>query len=227
MSQVLGAQRQHWETMLAANREMFGLEPSYAARVATEQFRQEGRMTVLELGAGQGRDTMFFARSGFRVSAVDYSESGIEAIANKARELGVERAVTAFCHDVRKPLPFSPDTFDACYSHMLYCMALTTAQLEALSAEIWRVLKPEGLNVYTARNTSDAHYRQGRHHGEDLYEMGGFIVHFFSRDKIEQLANGYHIVNIEEFEEGGLPRRLSLVTLRKQVGGQEIGPATN
>jgi hypothetical protein len=37
-------------------------------------------------------------------------------------------------HDVRDPLPFEKETF-ACYSHMLYCMALTVAELEFLSNE--------------------------------------------------------------------------------------------
>ena len=66
---------------------------------------------------------------------------------------------------------------------MLYCMALTTPEIEHLSAEIRRVLVPRGLNVYTVRHTRDAHYQSGLHKGEDMYEVGGFIVHFFTRDE--------------------------------------------
>ena len=99
---------------------------------------------------------------------------------------------------------------------MLYCMALTTPDLVFLSGEIRRVLKLGRLNIYTVRNTTDAHYRTGVHRGEDLWEVGGFIVHFFSRQKIEDLAKGYEIVTVEEFEEGDLPRKLYLVTLRKR-----------
>lgn len=46
---------------------------------------------------------------------------------------------------------------------------------------------------------------------------GGFTVHFFSREKIEQLAQGFDILSIDEFEEGTLPRRLFRVTLRKKI----------
>ncbi len=70
--------------------------------------------------------------------------------------------------------------------------------------------------MYTVRHVGDAHYRAGIHRGEDMYEMGSFIVHFFSREKVELLARGYEIVSIDEFEEGGLPRKLFRVTLRKQ-----------
>jgi hypothetical protein len=96
-------------------------------------------------------------------------------------------------------------------------MALTTTDLESLSQEIRRVLKPRRLNVYTVRHTNDPDYGTGIHRAEDMYEVGGFIVHFFSNEKVEHLAKGYEIVNLAEFEEGRLPRKLFRVTLRKKA----------
>lgn len=194
---------------------MFGAEQSYPARKAAERFKNTGARRILELGAGQGRDTFFFVKEDFQVSALDYSAEGVEAINKKAQSLGLSRSIVALQHDIRQPLPFEDGSLDGCYSHMLYCMALTTAELEFLSGEIHRVLKPGGLNIYTARHTGDAHYRTGIHRGDDMWEVGGFIVHFFSREKVEQLAKEYEIVSVEEFEEGDLPRKLFLVTLRK------------
>lgn len=214
--EVLNNQHQHWENMLSNRPDMFGTEPSDPAQKAAELFRKEGRTKILELGGGQGRDTIFFVQNDFQVTVLDYCEGGIEAIAQKTEELGVSQSVTASCHDVRNPLPFEDESFDGCYSHMLYCMALTTAELEFLSNEIRRVLKPGGLNIYTVRNTKDPHYRTGIHQGEEIYEIGGFVIHFFSREKVEHLARGFEIVGIDEFEEGGLPRRLFRVTLRKK-----------
>ena len=98
---------------------------------------------------------------------------------------------------------------------MLYCMALTTKELQFLSDEILRVLKNGGVNIYTARHTEDGDYKNGIHRGEDLYENDGFIVHFFSKEKVRQLSNGFDIVNIENFEEGKFPRKLFNVTLKK------------
>jgi SAM-dependent methyltransferase len=118
-------------------------------------------------------------------------------------------------HDLRAPLPFPGETFDGCYSHMLYCMAFTEAQLELLSSEIRRVLRPGGVNVYTARTTEDPDYGKGVHRGENLYELGCFIVHFLDQDALRRLAEGFELVDVEKFEEGPLPRRLVRVTLRK------------
>lgn len=196
---------------------MFGAEPSAAARAAAELFQQEGKQKLLELGCGQGRDAVFFAQQGFEIWALDYSEPGLAAIRRKAAALGPGLSLQTVCHDVRQPLPFAAESFDACFSHMLFCMALTTAELEFLSAEVRRVLKSGGLVDYSVRNTRDPQYRSGIHRGEDMYEIGGgFIVHFFNRQKVEYLASGFELLSLVEFEEGALPRRLFRVCLRKR-----------
>ena len=211
----LTAQRAHWERIFTEVPDMFGTEPSHPARKAAALFKEDGATRILELGGGQGRDTIFFAGEGFQVCALDYSRESIETISRKAQALGLSESVVALQHDIKQPLPFEDGSFDACFSHMLYCMALTTAELEFLSQEIRRVLKPGGLNIYTVRHTGDAHYRTGIHRGEDLWEVGGFIVHFFSKQKVEHLAKGCEMAALEEFEEGDLPRKLFFVVLRK------------
>jgi SAM-dependent methyltransferase len=214
---ILDAQQSHWQTTFFQKPDMFGLDPSEPAVKAAEQFEREGKRKILELGSGQGRDTLFFARGGFQVTAADYSQEAVETIVSKAQASDLGDRIVAVRQDVREPLQFSDESFDACYSHMLFCMALTTTELERLSREVWRVLKPGGLNVYTVRHTSDAHCGTGVHRGEEMWEVGGFIVHFFNREKVIHLAKGFEIVAIDEFEEGGLPRKLFRVTLRKET----------
>ena len=85
----------------------------------------------------------------------------------------------------RKEFTFIEKNFDGCYSHMLYCMAFTYSELENLNTEVSRVLNKDSLNIYTVRNHSDADYKKGTHRGQDLYEMNGYIVHYFSDEKIQ------------------------------------------
>jgi len=47
-----------------------------------------------------------------------------------------------------------------------------------------------------------------------MYEHGGFVVHFFDREIIGRLARGFDLVEVCDFTEGDLPRRLSRVTIR-------------
>lgn len=100
---------------------MFGESPSEAAIRAAEIFKSQGQKRILELGAGQGRDALFFARNGFQVHVLDYTREGTERIRQKAKEQGLSDRIRVVEHDVRKPFPLPSGSFDACYSYMLYC----------------------------------------------------------------------------------------------------------
>jgi SAM-dependent methyltransferase len=98
---------------------------------------------------------------------------------------------------------------------MLLCMALPTAQIHALVGQVRQVLRPGGVFVYTVRHTGDAHYGTGTFHGDDIFEHGGFAVHFFDRPLVDALADGWDDLQVHAFEEGELPRRLWRVTQRR------------
>ena len=209
----LDKQSQHWEVNFSSKPEMFGSEPSVAAIKSLKFLKGKN---IVELGAGLGRDTVFFAKNSIHVEALDYSQKAIETINIKSKKLDLEKFIKTKVFDVRKKLPFNNDTIDACFSHMLYCMALSNLDLENLNKEIHRILKPGGINIYTVRHTNDGDYKNGIHIGEDLYKNDGFIVHFFSKDKINQLSKDFEILNIEKFEEGSFPRKLFKVTAKKK-----------
>jgi len=94
-------------------------------------------------------------------------------------------------------------------------MALSNANIENLNNEIHRVIKNNGINIYTVRHTDDGDYKKGIHRGENLYENDGFIVHFFSNEKIKKLSEVFNNFEIESFEEGKFPRRLFFVQNKK------------
>ncbi|KAF4408486.1 MULTISPECIES: class I SAM-dependent methyltransferase [Streptomyces] len=206
------AQRAHWEQTYTTHPVMYGEDPSDAARYAVDAFRAVGATRVLELGAGHGRDALYFARRGFTVRAFDFSESGLEQLREAAGRLGVAERVTTAVHDVRDPLPLPDDSVDAVFAHMLLCMALSTREIHALTGEIRRVLRPGGRLVHTVRHTGDAHYNAGTAHGDGIFEHGGFAVHFFDRALVDSLAAGWFLDEVYAFEEGDLPRRLWRIT---------------
>ena len=194
---------------------MFGLEPSIPAKKSLELFKKQNITKIIELGAGLGRDTIFFAQNLIHVNVLDYSPSGIKVINKKAEKQNLLNFISTKIFDVRKKLPFEDNSVEACFSHMLYCMALTNIELENLNNEILRVLKPNGINIYTVRHTNDGDYKKGIHIVEDLYKNDGFIVHYFSKDKINSLLKGFKNLEIENFEEGNFPRKLFIVYNKK------------
>ena len=211
----LDQQSQYWEKNFSNKPEMFGLEPSKAAIKALNTFKEQNITKIIELGAGLGRDTIFFAQNSIYVEALDYSSLAIKVINQKTKKNNLSNYISTKIFDIRERLPFKDNSVEACFSHMLYCMALTETDLEKLNNEICRILKPNGLNIYTVRHTNDGDYKKGIHRGEDLYENDGFIVHFFSEDKVKSLLKGFKNVNIEFFEEGSFPRKLFYIFNKK------------
>ena len=194
---------------------MFGLEPSYPAKKALDIFKENKLSNVVELGAGLGRDSIYLGKNSINLTALDYSENGLKILDQKIKNENLSSSISTLKFDIRDNLPFENNSIDACYSHMLYCMAFTFDELIKLNNEIKRVLKPGGVNIYTARNTDDGDYKKGIHRGEDLYEIDGFIIHFFSEKTIQNLMNGYKNLSIEYFEEGSFPRKLFFVCNKK------------
>jgi SAM-dependent methyltransferase len=225
--ELAAAQREHWSRTYANHPGMYGQQPSQPARYAADVFAaaaaqrapaQPGQaqpvptQRVLELGAGHGRDALYFAARGLSVIAADFSAEALAQLEQSAIAQGVADRVRVLEHDVRDPLPLADASVDAVFAHMLLCMALSTEQIHALVSEVRRVLHPGGTFVYTVRHTGDAHHGTGIDRGGGIYEHGGFAVHFFDRALVDDLATGWNLVELHAFEEGDLPRRLWRVT---------------
>lgn len=212
---VVKDQKHHWDEVYNQNEEFFGQGPSGFARYCLDVFYANGVKDVLELGLGQGRDALFFAEMGLMVAGLDYSEQSVADVKAKAMATPFSSRITVQAHDVRQPLPFQEGGFDACYSHMLLCMHLSAKEIAFALREIHRVLRPGGLAAYSVRSDHDKHYKAGRHLGEQIYKIGGFVVHFFSEAMIRRFSRGFEVVKISRMEEGSLPRDLFTVILRK------------
>lgn len=203
---------------------MYGSAPSAAAVDAANLFKAAGAKQVLELAAGHGRDALYFARQHFTVLATDFSDVALEQIRQAAQAQGIATQLSTSLHDMREPLPLHDQAVDAVFAHMALCMALSTNEIHTLVNEVWRVLRPGGVFVYTVRHIGDAHYGAGNPHGDDIFEHGGFAVHFFSRELVEALAQGWILDDVYAFEEGDLPRRLWRVTASKRTEQQPHRP---
>ena len=194
---------------------MFGLEPSIAATSALKKFKEENIKKILELGAGLGRDTIFFAKNKIKVEALDYSLTATKTIEKKAQESNLSDLVSTKYFDIRNRLPYENNSIKGIFSHMLYCMALKNLDIKKLNNEIFRILEPGGINIYTVRHTNDGDYMKGVHRGEDMYENDGFIINFFSEKKVQSLLSGFKNLSMTKFEEGNFPRKLFLVQNKK------------
>ncbi len=212
-------QRLHWDETYKME-DFFGPKASNFAEKSLELLKAEGVEILLELGCGQGRDTWLFARNGISVYAIDYSDAGICQMREKAREKALDKLITLKVRDVRRGIQLPDDSVDAIYSHMFFNMEFREKEMFSIFQECLRVLRPGGVNIFSVRSENDPHYQKFTHLDEDMYQNPlGFVVHFFTVDKIERLAEGYEIEAIEEFEDSDPPftKILYDVVLRKPM----------
>jgi len=210
-------QRDHWESIYRSSPDRFGTSPSRVGKVALDAFTDHDVKTVLELGCGQGRDTLQFLEAGMQVIGLDYSPTCLDQLRERTSTSDLDHLIHLRECDLREGIPLPDDSVDGCFSHMFFTMHLREEELSRIFGEVLRVLRPGAMNIYSVRNVNDPHFREGTHVEEDMWEMNGFVVHYFSSEKVERLASGYEIVGLEEFEEGPLPKRLYKVVLRKPL----------
>jgi len=97
--------------------------------------QQEGKTSLLEIGAGPGRDSKFFQEQGLNVVSTDLSPEMVK----RCHQKGLTAYVMDFLH-----LDFPSGSFDAIYS--LNCLLHVPSQnLSAVLETIQRLLKPTGL----------------------------------------------------------------------------------
>jgi SAM-dependent methyltransferase len=202
-----------WDKVYSNDSAFFGEEPSNFSQMCYRDFKKHHVNKLLELGCGQGRDTLFFASLDLDVYAIDSSKVAIESLKQKIGEENITIKLTQF--DASQGIPFAKKYFDAVYSHMFYNMRFTDVELSFLFKESSRVLKNNGLLYFSVRSDNDVLYNKGKKIDNNIYEINGFEIRFFTKEQIESfLANHFEIKVIEECYE--VPVSLYLVFCYKK-----------
>lgn len=85
----------------------WGVEPNPMCYQVLQLMPPTKRLKLLDIGCGEGRDAVFFARNGYDVTAFDISEAGIEKTIQLAERAGVHvNAFKANLLDYRLDSPF-------------------------------------------------------------------------------------------------------------------------
>jgi malonyl-CoA O-methyltransferase len=99
--------------------------------------------SVLDLGCGTGRHTVWLAEAGAMVTAVDFSP-GMLAEARRKPQLAQVRFIP---HDLHQPLPFADESFDVVVNGLVL---EHLKDMPSFFTEIRRVLKPGARAVVSA-----------------------------------------------------------------------------
>jgi ubiquinone/menaquinone biosynthesis C-methylase UbiE len=160
---------------------------------------------VLDLGCGNGRHAMYFARQGLKTAGIDVSEKAIEWAGEWARREGLE---IDFRVGNIEHLPYEDQSFDAVVSHgVLDHVPMMAARTAA--EEVRRVLRPGGLFYCDLRSTEDFEFGIGEEAGPNTFVVvegyeKGLVQHFFSANETEALFDGLFRILYSEITENRL-----------------------
>ncbi len=84
----------------ATNGYYWGIAPSQMCLKVVSLMPPDRLLTLLDIGCGEGKDAVFFARCGYDVSAFDLTDAGIEKVKQLAKSANV--TVNAFTADIDK-----------------------------------------------------------------------------------------------------------------------------
>ncbi|HET6746599.1 MAG TPA: methyltransferase domain-containing protein [Candidatus Saccharimonadales bacterium] len=151
-------------------------KPSLFAQTAITYFPSKGR--VLDLGAGQGQDSRYFAEHGYDVASTDLEETALEQSRSKLPD-ELKQKITIRKIDLREELPFEDGVFDVVYAHLSlhYFDYETTVRL---FDEIQRVMKPGGILAFFTNSIHDPQYNTGTKLEEDYFQIGDKAKRYFS-----------------------------------------------
>jgi SAM-dependent methyltransferase len=147
--------------------------------------------SILDVGCGDGRDSIYFSKQGLKVTAIDFSEEVIMRLQIRSP------AIIALVKDIREMN--SPNaSFDAVYAHLSlhYFDDPTT---DSIFQNIHRMLKPDGLFFVRCKSIHDPFYGKGQLVGKDMF-MLKHVRHFFSKEYLQEKLRDFEILSLENTE---------------------------
>jgi SAM-dependent methyltransferase len=152
-----------------------------------EDLRPSTGKLVLDLGSGTGRHIIYLAQQGFDVYGFDNAAYGIEL----TQQWLAEEGLSANLHlgDMTAKLPYDDNFFDAIVSIQVIHHARLEI-IEALIAEIARILKPQGqllVTVPAVKNQAKTYEQIAPHTFIPLDGIEKGLPHYyFDEDQLRQ-----------------------------------------
>lgn len=113
---------------------------------------------ALDVGCGAGRNSLYLAAQGLRVTGVDISATALHKAKHTARDQGLQDRVNFICQPVQDGLPCADATQDLVVDMYVSFHIGENADRLALWQDVSRVLKPDGFFVFATPAHNDGYY---------------------------------------------------------------------
>jgi SAM-dependent methyltransferase len=187
--------RDHWDSFYAQPHPDLA-EPSSFARHCLHRIPPGS--VAFELGCGNGRDALYFARHGLTVMACDMSGVAIDLLRERITGTNHFAVPPTFVQARFRDLGEHPPV-DVVYSRF---SLHAVDEAEASQALAWagRTLRPGGALLIEARSVNGDLYGQGVEAGRDAFIFDDHYRRFIRLDELtaELIVLGFEVVEAEE-----------------------------
>jgi tellurite methyltransferase len=137
--------------------------------------------SVLDMGMGEGRNAVFLAQKGYKVTGIDISSVAVKKSYLLAQEFGVKiKGVVASLSDYKIP----PASFDA-----IICFYYVD---RSLVEKIKTWLKPGGILIYEAHTTREKAKAKNQKGDEEIYLKEQELLKLFSGMRVLKYEEPLH-----------------------------------
>ena len=169
-------------------------DPSLFAIAMLQKYMKSGKY-LIELGCGNGRDSLWFAKNGIDVTAIDASPFVIQELQKKV----VLDNCTFICDDFVNAESIYQIQYDYCYSRFTL-HAISERQETQVLLKSYDMLREDGYLFIEARSIHDAKYGLGEEIERNAYIYDGHYRRFIDLiELVNKLRDiGFSIVEQEE-----------------------------
>lgn len=145
--------KEFWNERYSEDGFAYGTNPNDFLATHVNKLKEAGK--VLCLAEGEGRNALFLARKGFQVTAVDFSEVGIQKIKENAQKEGLK--IEAVVADL-KDFDMGEDQWDGIISIFAH---LPPPLRKIVHSKIQRALRPKGILILEAYTPKQLNFQTG------------------------------------------------------------------
>lgn len=149
--------------------------------------------SILDLGSGDGKDSLYFSKKRIQVTSVDFSKEAMNKLIKIINDKKIDNIKTIVA-DI-KNLNLN-DKFDVIYANLSlhYFDDKTTTKI---FSNLLKLLNKNGYLFVRCKSIDDPLYGIGDEIEKNVFNNKGKIQHFFSKDYLQEKLKGYSLIKIK------------------------------
>lgn len=187
-----------WQKEYKKEKFYWGLKPEEGLK---EVVKYAPKGIALDIGAGEGRNSIFLAKNGFKVEAVDKIKEGLEKCQKFAKEYNLPIKIKII--DITK-FNFKKNKYSLILS-IATLDFLKFSEIQKITLKIEKNLKRNGIFYLVVFSTKDQFFKECKKKKLKMIEKNTFYLpqlkifrHFFEKKELFNLLKNFEIIEIKE-----------------------------